>query len=399
MSRDKGRSAVGQDLWASRQFYDDDHEALRASVRGFIRSAVASHVDEWDKAGIVPREPWLTAGKQGYLGILAPLEYGGGGQSDYAFRCVVNEEFARVGANSFGAGVSTHSDVVLPYIFHLATPEQAGRWLPGLCDGTLIGAIAMTEPGAGSDLRGVRTSAKKNGDNWVLNGAKTFITNGVNSDLVLVVARTQDDARESFTLLVVERGMPGFERGRNLDKIGLKGQDTAEMFFEDVAIPEANVLGTVGRGYEYLMDHLPLERLSIAANACAGSRAALSWTIDYVETRHAFGRPLSALQNTQFALAEMVTELEVSQAYIDQAVLRLNRGELSAVDAAKAKWWATEMHKRVVDRCVQLFGGYGYMTEYPIAKAYADVRATTIYGGATEIMKHIIAKEILAPVR
>jgi long-chain-acyl-CoA dehydrogenase len=311
----------------------------------------------------------------------------------------VNEEFARVGANSFGAGVSTHSDVVLPYIFHLATPEQAGRWLPGLCDGTLIGAIAMTEPGAGSDLRGVRTSAKKNGDNWVLNGAKTFITNGVNSDLVLVVARTQDDARESFTLLVVERGMPGFERGRNLDKIGLKGQDTAEMFFEDVAIPEANVLGTVGRGYEYLMDHLPLERLSIAANACAGSRAALSWTIDYVETRHAFGRPLSALQNTQFALAEMVTELEVSQAYIDQAVLRLNRGELSAVDAAKAKWWATEMHKRVVDRCVQLFGGYGYMTEYPIAKAYADVRATTIYGGATEIMKHIIAKEILAPVR
>ena len=368
-------------------------------MREFLARSVDGRTEAWDQAGIIPREPWLEAGRQGYLGINAPAEYGGGGAlTDYAFRVAMIEEFARAGATSFAAGISCHADIVLPYVFDLATPEQAKRWVPGMCTGEIIGAIAMTEPGTGSDLQGIRTTARREGGNWVLNGAKTFISNGINSDLVVVVARTDSaDAAGSraFSLLVVERDAPGFSRGRNLDKIGLKAQDTAELAFDDVVVPEENLLGEVGQGLGYLMSHLPLERLGIAVAACAGARAALAWTVDHVLTRHAFGKPLAALQNTQFAIAEMVTELEVTQEYVDQAVHRLNRSELSAVDAAKAKWWATEMHKRTVDRCLQLFGGYGYMLEYPIARAYADTRVTTIYGGATEIMKQIVARDVL----
>ncbi|WP_433066465.1 acyl-CoA dehydrogenase family protein [Dactylosporangium sp. CS-033363] len=386
-------------MWARRPFFSADQEAFRASVAEYLARNVTANVEPWDEAGVIPREPWVEAGRQGLLGINAPEEHGGGGAlRDFGFRCAMMEEFARVGATSLASGFAVHADIVLPYFFDLATPEQAARWLPGLCSGEKIGAIAMTEPGTGSDLQGITTTARLDGDHWVLNGAKTFISNGILSDLVIVVARTDPDpaaGSRAFSLLVAERGMPGFERGRKLAKVGLKSQDTAELYFDDAIVPAGNVLGEVGRGLSYLMSHLPLERLGIAVAACAGARAALAWTLGYVTERRAFGQAVAGFQNTRFAIAEMLTELEVSQAYVDDAVLRFNRGELNAVDAAKAKWWATEMHKRLVDRCVQLFGGYGYMLEYPIARAYADTRVTTIYGGTTEIMKHIIARDVL----
>ncbi|MBA2953781.1 acyl-CoA dehydrogenase [Nocardioides sp. MAH-18] len=379
-----------RDLWARRPFFDDDHEDLRATVRGLLARAVVPYGEEWDAAGIIPRDPWLAAGEAGLLGL--------GLEDDYAFRCVVIEECARVGATSYSSGLTVHADIALPYVVDMAGPEQEARWVPGLTSGELIGAIAMTEPGTGSDLRGIRTSARRDGDAWILNGAKTFITNGINSDLVVVVARTDpspEAGSRAFSLFVVERGMPGFERGRNLDKVGLKAQDTAELTFSDVVLTDDHLLSEVGDGMRQLMVHLPLERIGIAVTACAGARAALAWTVDYVRERAAFGRTVADFQHTQFAIAEMVTALDVTQAYVDQAVLRLNARELTAVEAAQAKWWATEMHKTVVDRCVQLFGGYGYMLEYPIARAYLDTRVTTIYGGTTEIMKQIVARDVL----
>jgi len=277
----------------------------------------------------------------------------------------------------------------------LANEEQRERWLPRFCTGELITAIAMTEPGTGSDLQGIKTRAVKQGDHYVLNGSKTFITNGINSDLVIVVARTDREAgSRGFSLLVLERGMPGFTRGRKLDKIGLHAQDTAELFFDDVRVPAANLLGREGGGFVHLMERLPLERMSIAMLAVASLRAALDWTVDYTRQRKAFGQPLAAFQNTAFELAAAVTEVDVLEAYLDKAVLALNAGELTAVDAAKAKLWATEVQRRVLDRCLQLFGGYGYMAEYPIARAWADARVQTIYGGTSEIMKTIIAREV-----
>jgi len=386
------------DLFARRAFLADEHVAFGASVREFLAREVNDHIEAWDEAESVPRRIWLAAGAQGHLGLAVPEEYGGGGADDYRFRVAMIEESARVGATSVAAGFSTHIDIVLPYLVDFATPDQAKRWVPALAGGEHIGAIAMTEPGAGSDLKGIRTSAKRAGDGWVLNGAKTFITNGITADRVIVVARTNpaaDAGSRAFSLFVVEEGMPGFTRGRRLKKIGLKGQDTAELNFDSVRLDDDHLLGEEGGGLYALMSHLPLERLGIAVSACAGARAALAWTIAYLHERRAFGKSIAEFQNTQFAIAEMVTELDVTQAYVDDAVLRLNHRELSAVDAAKAKWWATEMHKRVVDRCVQLFGGYGYMLEYPIARAYADTRVTTIFGGTTEIMKTIIARDVL----
>ena len=386
-------------LYGPRALFEEEHIAFRKSVSTFLEREVVSHIESWDEQELVPRSIWELAGKQGFLGLAVGEEFGGSGVDDYRFRLAMIEEFARAGATSMAAGFSCHADIVVPYFQHLSTPDQAQRWLPGLSDGTKIGAIAMTEPGTGSDLRGIRTSAKRSGDGWVLNGSKTFITNGVNADVVIVVART-DAAAEAgsgaFSLFVVESGTPGFERGRRLKKVGLKGQDTAELVFDNVEIGTDALLGDEGRGLHALMSHLPLERISIAVTACAGTRAALAWTLDYTRQRTAFGKRIADFQNTQFALAEMVTRLEVTQAYVDDAVLRLNRGELSATDAAKAKWWATEMHKDTVDRCVQLFGGYGYMLEYPIARAFADTRVTTIFGGTTEIMKTIIAKDLLS---
>ncbi|GAB2458513.1 acyl-CoA dehydrogenase family protein [Xylanimonas ulmi] len=386
------------DLYAPRALFDDEHTAFRASVRQFLDRDVVAHIEEWEEASEIPREIWARAGALGLLGMGTPEEWGGGGVEDYRFRSAAAEEFSRVGANSLSAGFGCQADIILPYLVDLATPEQAKRWVPRLAAGEAIGAIAMTEPGTGSDLRGIRTTARPDGDGWVLDGSKTFITNGILADVVIVVARTSQDpaaGSEALSLFLVETGTPGFTRGRRLRKMGLKAQDTAELRFADVRLGPEALLGRQGQGLRVLMAHLPLERISIAVGACAGARAALAWTIDYVRERTAFGKALAEFQNTQFVVAEMVTELEVAQAYVDDAVIRLGKGELSAVDAAKGKWWATETHKRIVDRCVQLHGGYGYMLEYPIARAYVDTRVSTIYGGTTEIMKTIIARDVL----
>jgi long-chain-acyl-CoA dehydrogenase len=383
-------------------FFGPDHEAFRNLARRFVERDVIPHLDDWDEQHLIDRSTWLAAGKHGLLGLGVPEDLGGGGTADYRFRTVLCEEIAAVGAASLNSGFALQDDIAIPYILRLGTRQQKARWLPRMCAGELIGAIAMTEPSAGSDLQGIRTTARLDGDSWILNGAKAFITNGIQSDLVIVVARTDTKAEKKglppFGLFVVERDTPGFERGRKLRKVGLQAQDTAELSFTDVRVPAGNVLGDPRQGFAYLMHNLPLERLSIAVTSLAAAQTALAWTVDYVKERRAFGKPLAAQQNTQFAVAEMDTEVDVTRAYVRAAVIAHNNGTLTAVDAAKAKWWSTEVHKRVVDRCVQLFGGYGYMLEYPIARAYLDARVQTIYGGTTEIMKVIIARDILGKV-
>jgi long-chain-acyl-CoA dehydrogenase len=378
-----------------RNFYEPDHEAFREVVQAFIKREVEPNNEKWEEQRSVDRQAWLAAGQQSLIGLLIPEEYDGGGTTDFRFRCVMMEEFARAGATSISSGFGLQDDIASPYIVDLGTDEQKSRWLPKMASGEYIGAIAMTEPGAGSDLQGIRTTAVRDGDEWVVNGAKTFITNGINSDLVIAVARTDPNAgSRGISLLVVERGMPGFSRGRKLDKIGLHGQDTAELFFDDVRVPATNLLGREGGGFVHLMERLPRERMSIAVMGLASARAALGWTVEYTANRTAFGQPIAAFQNTQFELASMVTEVDVLEAYVDKAVLALNAGELTVVDAAKAKLWATDVQNRVLDRCLQLFGGYGYMSEYPIARAFTDARVQKIYGGTSEIMKTIIAREI-----
>ncbi|KAF0961291.1 acyl-CoA dehydrogenase family protein [Rhodococcus sp. T7] len=380
-----------------RTIFEKDHEAYRETVREFLAREIEPKYEQWEADRLIDRAAWLAAGKSGIVGLAVPEEFGGSGVTDFRFRYVVAEEIARTATTSFGSGLSVHDDIVIPYIVNLGTDEQKQRWLPGMAAGKLIGAIAMTEPGAGSDLQGVKTTAVRDGDEWVINGQKTFITNGIHSDLVIVVARTDPNAgSKGFSLFVVERGMPGFSRGRKLHKVGLAGQDTAELVFEDVRVPTANLLGTEGRGFVHLMENLPLERISIAVNAITAAKAAYQWTRDYVFERKAFGKPIGDLQNTRFALAEMLTEIEVTESHVDRCVLASNAGELTAVDASKGKWWASELQKRVVDRCVQLHGGYGYMMEYPIGRAYVDSRIQTIYGGTTEIMKEIIGRDIAA---
>ena len=376
-----------------KNLYEADHEAFRATVRGFMDRYVIPQHAEWEKAGIVDRGIWLEAGKHGLLGFELPEEYGGGGVADFRYNAVLVEEITRAGATGVGFGL--HNDVVAPYLTKLATEEQKARWFPGFCSGELITAIAMSEPAAGSDLQGIQSTAVRDGDAWVLNGSKTFITNGINSDLVIVVAKTDPSkGAHGISLLMVERGMPGFERGRNLDKIGLKAQDTAELFFTDVRVPVANLIGEENRGFVHLMDNLPQERLSIAVGAVAAAEHIVEMTVDYCKTRTAFGRPIGSFQNSRFTLAEFATEVEIARTYLDRSILELNAGRLSATDAAMAKWWTTEMQKRVVDGCLQLFGGYGYMNEFPIAKAYLDSRVQTIYGGTTEIMKEIIGRSL-----
>ncbi|MGY1754600.1 acyl-CoA dehydrogenase family protein [Blastococcus sp. SYSU D01042] len=373
--------------------YDAEHEAFRAMVRDFLAAEVVPHHAAWEEAGVVDRSVWLRAGEQGLLGMDVPEEYGGGGVRDFRYNAILTAEIGRAGAS--GLGFTLQNDVVAPYLTGLTTEEQKQRWLPGLVSGAIITAIAMTEPGAGSDLQGLTTTARRDGDEWVLTGSKTFITNGINADLVIVVARTDPEAgARGFSLLVVERGMPGFERGRNLDKVGLKAQDTAELFFEDVRVPAANLLGTEGHGFFHLMENLPQERLSIAAGAVASARTVLDLTVAYCKERTAFGKPIGAFQNTRFELAEMHTEVTVAETYLEKAVLEHNAGRFTAEDAAMAKWWTTELQKRVVDRCVQLHGGYGYMLEYPVAKAFVDSRIQTIYGGTTEIMKEIVGRSL-----
>ena len=378
--------------------YESDHELFRDSFRAFAEQELAPHVPEWERAGIMDRSAYLEAGKHGFIGMAVPEEFGGGGVKDFRFNAVLNEEVARLNLGGGGLGMMLHNDITTPYFIEYCTDEQRQRWLPGIASGELITAIAMTEPGTGSDLQSIATTAVRDGDEWVVNGAKTFITNGINSDLVIVACKTgnPEDGKNSMSLLVVERGMPGFERGRNLDKIGQHSADTSELFFSDVRVPATNVLGEIGRAFDYLSFNLAQERLSIGLYGVAAARSALDWTIEYVKERTAFGKPISSFQNTKFVLAEIATEVDVTQPFIDQCVVKLNAGELSPADAAKAKLWGSELQKRTTDRCLQLFGGYGYMTEYPIGPAYADARISTIYGGTSEIMKTIISKDVLA---
>jgi len=378
-----------------RDLFDDDHQAFRESFAAFIAKEMTPHYLQWEADGIAPREIYAAAGQFGFLGVAVPEEFGGGGANDFRFNMVLAEELAAAGIGGAGLGLTLHNDITTPYFIEYCNPEQAARWLPGIASGELITAIAMTEPGTGSDLASIASTAVRDGDEYVLNGSKTFITNGINSDLVIVVAKTDPSQRHSgMSLLVVERGMPGFERGRNLDKIGMHSQDTAELFFRDVRVPAANLLGEEGKAFTYLTANLAQERLSIAVSGVASARAALEWTVAYVKERTAFGQPIATFQNTKFTLAEVATSVEVAQAFIDQCVVKLNAGRLSAAEAAQAKYWCTELQQKAIDACLQLFGGYGYMLEYPIARAYADARVTSIYGGTTEVMKTIIAKSL-----
>ncbi len=374
-----------------RTLFEPEHDLFRESYRKFLDQHVAPHHAKWEEQNIVDRGVWVEAGKQGFLGTAVPEEYGGGGVKDFRYNTIVTEETTRGGYS--GIGFTLHNDVVAPYLIELTNEEQKQRWLPGFSSGELITAIAMTEPGTGSDLQGIKTRAVRDGDDWVLNGSKTFITNGINADLIVVVACTDPDkGAQGFSLLVVERDMPGFERGRNLDKIGMKAQDTAELSFTDVRVPAANLLGEEGMGFIYLMQNLPQERLSIAVVAAAAMESALEMTIQYCRDRKAFGKSIGKFQNTRFVLAELATETTATRIMVDKFIELLNEGKLTVQEAAMAKWWTTENQVKLIDRCLQLHGGYGYMKEYPIAKAYMDSRVQTIYGGTTEIMKEIIGR-------
>jgi alkylation response protein AidB-like acyl-CoA dehydrogenase len=379
-----------------RRHYEDEHVAFGEAFRAFAEKVIVPHYLEWERAGITPREVYQEAGKGGFLAMAVPEEYGGGGVDDFRFNQAIGEQVAHLGITGSGLGIGLHNDICLPYFLAYTTEEQKRRWLPGIASGELITAIAMTEPGAGSDLAGIRTTARRDGDVYVVNGAKTFITNGINADLVITAVKTgrADDRRAGTSLLVLERGQAGFERGRNLDKLGLHSQDTAELSFTDVRVPVENRLGEEGAGFGYLTEKLPQERLSIAVAALAEAVAAFGETVTYVQDRRAFGTSIASFQNTKFVLADIATEIDVAQSFIDRCVDELNAGELSVADAAKAKYHCTELQGRVIDRCLQLHGGYGYMTEYPISRRYADARITRIYGGTSEIMKTVIARSL-----
>jgi alkylation response protein AidB-like acyl-CoA dehydrogenase len=382
-----------------RKHYADEHLAFGDAFRAFADKVIVPNYLDWERAGIMPREVFQEAGRSGFLGMAVPDEYGGGGVDDFRFNQILDEQIAAAGITAAGLGISLHNDTCLPYFLSFANDEQRRRWLPGIASGDLITAIGMTEPGAGSDLAGIRTSAKRDGDHYIVNGAKTFITNGINADLVVTAVKTGADAdagdrRSGMSLIILERGMPGFERGRNLDKLGMHSQDTAELSFTDVRVPVENLLGEEGEGFKQLAQKLPQERMSIAVNGIAEATAAFYETVQYVHDRSVFGKSVGSFQNTKFVLADIVTEIEVAQAYVDRCVDRLNAKELSPADAAKAKLFCTELQGRVIDRCLQLHGGYGYMTEYPITRRYADARVTRIYGGTSEVMKSVISKSI-----
>ena len=377
-----------------RALFEADHESFRDSVRTFLAKEVVPHYPEWERAGAAPRELFTAVGGLGLFAVAVPEQFGGAGLRDFRYAVVTSEEAARAGVAPAMLGPLLQANVCLPYLLHHASAEQQARWLPGVAAGELVTAIAMTEPGAGSDLAGIATSAVPDGDDYLLNGAKTFITNGINADLVITAVRTNPDRHRGLSLIVVERDTPGFTRGRNLDKVGMHAQDTAELAFSDARVPAANLLGAPGDGFAQLVANLPQERLGLAVDAVAGAAAALEWTLAYVGERTAFGSRIGSFQNTRFRLAEVATEVDVTRTFVDACVLAHERDELTAVDAAKAKWWATEMQSRVVDTCLQLHGGYGYMLEFPIARAFVDSRVHRIYGGTTEIMKEIIGRDL-----
>lgn len=376
----------------SRSLFESEHEELRRSFRAFLSREVLPHDAEWEEAQSVPREIFRRAGRAGFLGPGIAEQYSGMGPADYRFNVVLNEECSRLGLTGLGQGITVHNDVVLPYLLDHATEEQKLRWLPGVASGDLILAVGMTEPGAGSDLAGISTRAERVGDEYIVNGSKIFITNGINADLVLTAVRTGPERYAGISLLVIERGMTGFERGRNLKKLGMHSQDTAELFFADVRVPVANLVGGEGQGFTLMAHHLAQERLNTSIHAISAARAALDMTIEYLGQRTAFGSTLGSFQNSAFTVAEMRTEIEIGQVFVDRCTTDLVAGVLSKEQAAMAKWWCTELQGRVVDSCLQLFGGYGYMEEYPISRFYADARVTRIFAGTTEIMKKIIGK-------
>jgi alkylation response protein AidB-like acyl-CoA dehydrogenase len=378
-----------------RNIFEADHGLFRETAREFISREIVPNVAKWEAAGKVDKEMFRRAGSAGLLGMAVPEEYGGGGVEDFRFNAVIGEEMMAADALASGMCITLHNDVVLPYFLDLCTEEQRERWFPGLVSGDLMSAIAMTEPGAGSDLAGIKTTAVRDGDTYVVSGSKTFITNGINSDLIVTAVKTDPSrGHAGMSLIVIEEGMQGFTRGRNLEKIGLHAQDTAELFFDDVRVPTGNLLGEEGKGFLHLVQNLPQERLSLATGAIAHARAAFDWTLDYVKEREAFGQPIGGFQVVKHTLAEMHTELDIAQTYVDAQIMALNAGELTAEEAAKAKWWVTELENSVITRCLQLFGGWGYMEEYPIARAFRDARVQTIYGGTTEIMKEIVGKSL-----
>ena len=376
-----------------RTIYEAEHIEFRRTVRNWIESEIAPNHEQWERDGIVPRSVWEDAGIRGFLGIAVPEIYGGGGSEDFRFAAIISEEIGFAGVVGGAHGFTVHNDIVLPYILSLANDEQKMRWLPKMVSGKYIGALAITEPNTGSDMGAIKTTALLDGDEYIVNGSKTFISNGINSDVIVAAVRTSPDlGKKGISLLVIERGMSGFERGRNLEKIGKHSQDTAELFFNDMRVPSSNLLGLEGDGMKYLMHNLAQERLSIAVDAVAVAVAALNWTQAYTKERTAFGQNLSQFQNTKFVMAELFAEVQIGQVFVDRCIELHNKKELDATQAAVAKFWLTEMQNKVVDRCLQLHGGYGYMREYPIARAWLDSRIQTIYGGTSELMKEVISR-------
>jgi alkylation response protein AidB-like acyl-CoA dehydrogenase len=376
------------------QFLTSEHVMFRDAVRQFVAREIVPFHPQWEKDGQVPRSVWLKAGAMGFLGMDVPEAYGGPGIDDFRYEAIFLEELSKVGAS--GPGFAVQNDLVIPYLLRFATEEQKQRWLPKLISGETISSLAMTEPDAGSDLQGIRTTAICDGDHYLVNGQKTFISNGLLNDLAIVACKTDPQAAaKGMSLIVVERGMPGYERGRRLEKIGRHAQDTAELFFHDVRVPAANLLGQEGQGFYYLMQNLPQERLIIALGALSAAEAAFELTLAYSRQRQAFGRPIGEFQNSRFKLAEMKTELQIGRVYIDHCIMLQVDKKLTAEEAAMAKWWCTDLACRVINQCVQLHGGYGYMLEYPVAKFYLDVRVDPIHGGTNEIMKDLIGRRLL----
>jgi alkylation response protein AidB-like acyl-CoA dehydrogenase len=375
--------------------FTEDHDLFRDSFRTFVEREMVPHHIVWNEQGVVPRELFATAGAAGFLGMAVPEELGGGGVDDFRYNQVISEELQYAGVAAAGLGLTLHSDICLPYFLSLATDEQRSRWLPGIASGEMITAIAMTEPGIGSDLASMSTSAVRDGDHYVVNGAKTFITNGIQADLVVVACKTDPEAgHRGISLIVVEGGAEGFARGRKLDKVGLKSQDTAELFFDDVRVPAENLIGEEGRGFHHMMGNLPTERLAIAVSSLAGAERAFALTLEYAKTRTAFGKPIGQFQANRFALADIRAKLDVARGYLDGCIMALVEERLSAEEAAAAKYWTTENAWQIIDRCMQLYGGYGYVNEYEIARLWRDNRIHRVFGGTSEIMQEIIGRSL-----
>jgi len=375
-----------------RTLFSPEHDTFRDSVRRFMQEEVVPHDERWNEQGFVDRDVWTKAGANGYLCASMPEEYGGAG-ADKLYSIVVMEEQARANNSSLGFGL--HSEIVAPYLLHYGSEFLKKKYLPKMASGEMIGAIAMSEPAAGSDLQGVKTSAVKKGDRYLVNGSKTFITNGWHCDLVIVVAKT-DPAKgaKGTSLVIVDTSMKGFSKGKRLKKVGLKGQDTAELFFDNVEVPAENLLGQENNGFVYLMQELPWERLQVALAAVAKCEAAIGWTLEYVRERKAFGQTVASFQNTRFRLAELATETQIARVFVDKCIELIVKNELDTATASMAKYWCTDLEGKVVDECVQLHGGYGYMLEYPIARAYLDARVQRIYAGTNEIMKEVIGRSL-----